>query len=44
VQSFCGPIDDPVDFVEVDALFTAIAFSYKQTLVHVVFYLSVWFP
>ncbi|SVK47293.1 Uncharacterised protein [Acinetobacter baumannii] len=44
VQSFCGPIDDPVDFVEVDALFTAIAFSYKQTLVHVVFYLSVWCP
>jgi len=30
-----------VDFVQIDALFAAIAFSDEQTLIHVAFYLSV---
>lgn len=41
IQSFCRPIQNSVDFVEIDALCTTITLCHQQTLIHVVFYLSV---
>ncbi len=41
VQSFCCPVENSMDFVQIDTLGGTVALCHQQTLIHVGFYLSV---
>ncbi len=41
IQSFCCPVENTMDFVQIDTLGSTVALCHQQTLIHVGFYLSV---
>ena len=41
IQPFCCPVENSMDFVQIDTLGGTVALCHQQTLIHVGFYLSV---
>ncbi|MNC36253.1 hypothetical protein D3C75_847660 [compost metagenome] len=41
IQPFCCPVENTMDFVQIDTLGCTVALCHQQTLIHVGFYLSV---